>query len=163
MIDQFAIHPKAKTLLTQPFYFDTEEETSPFGNVDGADAFEGFKAWRIDNHKLSPLIFFKQLLQTWEYIGYDYALSNDISIEKYLLENPLGIEMLIGQDSALIALCFGQLMLEGEVNAELLMFTETALQIELNPLVLMAFKEQYQLIRIDMLQQMLALVVSLKN
>jgi uncharacterized protein YfeS len=39
-------HPKAKALLTKDYYWSAIDESGPFGNDDGADAFYSFREWR---------------------------------------------------------------------------------------------------------------------
>ncbi len=149
-----SIHQHVNTLLADEFYFIEAEETSPFGNVDGADAFEAYQVWRTDFPSVSPLVFFNELLFAWEYLPFDYTTVSNDTIAKYLIENPLGIDMLIGQNCALVALSFGQYIIEGHVCSRLVQQTQTAIQIALNPLVLMAYQASYQAKRTHYLQLM---------
>jgi uncharacterized protein YfeS len=149
-----SIHQHVNTLLADEFYFNKTEETSPFGNVDGSDAFDAYQVWQIDFPGVSPLVFFKDLRHAWDYLPFDYTTASNDTIAKYLLENPLGIDMLIGQNCALVALSFGQYIIEGHVCSRLVQQTQIAIETALHPMVMMAYQETYQTKRTTYLQLM---------
>jgi uncharacterized protein YfeS len=64
-------HLNAKSLLTEEFYWSPIDETGPFGSDDGSDSFYQFRQWRVDNKKVSPAIFLKELLEEWGFPSFD--------------------------------------------------------------------------------------------
>ncbi|MFN3404234.1 MAG: hypothetical protein ACK40G_09090 [Cytophagaceae bacterium] len=77
-------HPRAKELFDEDFYWDMEEESSPFGNDDGYEALHGFINWRKKNKNQSPVRYLQHLLASWEYPAFDLRELNPKKIEKFL-------------------------------------------------------------------------------
>lgn len=151
-------HPKAQKLMTDEFYWNPIEETSPFGNDDGHDAFYGFKEWRESHKTESPIIFLKELIKRWNYPTFDLNEMNEANLKKYISSNSLGKITLTGQDNAIISIGFGQFVLEGKIDEDLKMLTKTALKRELLPSIIGMWETDYQKQRIKLLTKMLVTV-----
>ncbi|SIN94259.1 hypothetical protein [Chitinophaga niabensis] len=137
-------HIKARELFTEEFYWSPIEETSPFGNDDGADAFYQFREWRETNQTASPLIFIELLLDTW---GYSRgAAPHDAEVAEYLVaRSKLGI------NNVIIAVGFGQFVLEGKIDKDLLVRTIQSVEKECAPSRLSVFEEEYRVKRLEQL------------
>lgn len=71
-IDWEDFHPRARTILDDPFLWDCGHDFSPNGNDTGADVLEHYREWRQSHRKTgSPRRFFEQLLKEWEGDGMD--------------------------------------------------------------------------------------------
>lgn len=151
-------HPNAQKLMTDEFYWNPIEETSPFGNDDGHDAFYGFKEWRESNKTESPIIFLKELIKRWNYPTFDLNEMNEANLKKYISSNSLGKMTLTGQDNAIIAVGFGQFVLEGKIDEDLKTLTKIALKRELLPSIIGMWETDYQKQRIKLLTKMLVTV-----
>lgn len=168
-------HPKAKELLIEDFYWSSIEESAPFGNDDGSDAFYGFRDWRSKNKNESPIVYLKELINEWGYPSFDWYTMDTTIISNYIKVNntidnsaiqnqipamkehfkemaeregkefnetlfyqtinaatgDMGKTYLLGIDNAVIAVGFGQFILEGTIDKELMKLTKTALEREL--------------------------------
>ena len=112
-------HPRAQELLKEDFFWSPIEETGPFGSDDGSDAFYGFVDWRESNKNASPVTYLKELIiEDWGYPQADWNASDEEKIISSMKGN-IDSRLLIGQDNAIIAVGFGQLVLEGKVDKEL--------------------------------------------
>lgn len=151
-------HPNAQKLMTDEFYWNPIEETSPFGNDDGHDAFYGFKEWRESHKTESPIIYLKELIKRWNYPTFDFYEMNEANLKKYISSNSIGEMALTGQDNAIIAVGFGQFILEGKIDEDLKTLTKTALKRELLPSIIEMWEPDYQKHRIKLLTKMLVTV-----
>jgi len=151
-------HPNAQKLITDEFYWNPIEETSPFGNDDGHDAFYGFKEWRESNKTESPIIYLKELIKEWNYPTFDFYEMNEANLKKYISSNRIGEMALTGHDNAIIAVGFGQFVLEGKIDEDLKTLTKTALKRELLPSIIEMWEPDYQKQRIKLLTKMLVTV-----
>lgn len=68
----------------------------------------------------------------------------------------MGGTYLASQDNAVIAIGFGQFVLEGKIDKDMVELTKTAIQRELLPVLLTRFDEQFQEERKKILSQMLS-------
>jgi uncharacterized protein YfeS len=150
------VHPNAKQLLNEEFYWSPIEETGPFGSDDGSDSFYGFVEWRAENKNESPVIYFKKLVQDWGYPAFDLSITDPSKIEQIL--NTMDSRMLIGQDNAIIAIGFGQFVLEGKIDNDIKDLTKTAIKRELTNSLLNQFRDDYRETRKIQLKKMLAAV-----
>ena len=149
-------NPKAKELLTEDFYWSPIIETGPFGNDDGSDAFYGFLDWRKSNPTTSPTSFISQLISEWGYQTIDYNELNQDVLRKHIQSNNLGSRTLVGQDQAIIAVGFGQFVLEGKIEKDLKGLTRNAIKRELLPILVNEWDEKDRMTRTKRLNIMLA-------
>lgn len=151
-------HPKAKQIMKEEFYWSPIEESGPFGSDDGSDAFYGFREWRQNNKTISPLVYLKELIKEWNYPPFDLNEMNEENIKKYIASSQLGARTLTGQDNAIIAVGFGQFVLEGKIDEDIKSLTKTALNRELLPFVIEMWDKKYQKNRAEQLTKMLSAV-----
>jgi uncharacterized protein YfeS len=151
-------HPKARKLMTEDFYWSPIEETGPFGNDDGADAFYRFKDWRKLNPQKSPVHFFHELIEIWGYPPFDYASQDVKYLENYMSASSIGDMTLIGQDNAIISIGFGQFIMEGRIDSDIMKMTQIAIKREMMPVMLSKFGDDYIGTRKDQLNKMLKVV-----
>jgi uncharacterized protein YfeS len=149
-------HPNAKNLLTEEFYWSPIEETGPFGSDDGSDCFYGFVKWRLENNGESPVTYLKEVIQEWGYPTFDLNLTDDESIKQLL--NGMDSGVLIGQDNAVIAVGFGQFVLEGKIDDDIRDLTIKAIKRELVTDLLSEFRSDYRVTRKGQLEKMLAVL-----
>ncbi|MEO7992090.1 MAG: hypothetical protein ABI663_21235 [Chryseolinea sp.] len=158
MMDDFELtpekaHPKAKALLTEEFYWSPIDETGPFGSDDGSDSFYQFRQWRVDNKKVSPATFLKELLDEWGFPSFDIGKTD---VKELLTKVDAG--MIIVQDNAIIAIGFGQFVLEGKIDNDIKDLTKKAIQREMADELLVHFRSDYRQVRKDQLTRMLVVV-----
>jgi uncharacterized protein YfeS len=198
-------HPNAKKSLIDDFYWSTIDESGPFGNDVGSDAFYEFRQWRTSNQKISPTIFLKELTRSWDFPPFDldemdtikikqYALANtrtdDSDLEKYIpamLEHfksrtdssnkqldetqlreimamtsrNMGVTYLSGINNAIIAVGFGQLVIEGRIDNDLILLVKKAIQRERMPLIIDGWEGKNKNVRVNHLTKMLKVLETL--
>lgn len=127
-------HPNAAQILTDEFFWDCMDENSPFGNDTGADALKFFREWRAAHTRANPLEFLGKILREvfevpdahWNVVELDQvrALLNDSEYD------------LSVRDDTVIAVAFGQIVLEGRVETEIKRRALLALQRQSLPAVI---------------------------
>ena len=144
-------HPKAQEILIEEFYWDPTEEAAPFGSDDGNDAFYGFLAWRKENREEKPFQYVQELIDEWGFDNAHYQETNSERIEALVKEGEYGF---FSRDNVLIAVCFGQLVLEGEIDTELKELALIALERQKHPAAMNAFRDDYHPRRREILDKM---------
>lgn len=143
-LSQETAHPAAKELFKEDFYWSPIEETSPFGSDDGSDAFYQFREWREANKMASPFIFIEMLLDRW---GYSRGPApHDAEVAEYLAERSV-----LGTNNVIIAVGFGQFVLEGTIDKKLHARTIKSVEEECTPSRLSVFAEDYRSTRLEQL------------
>ena len=140
-LDPENAHPKARSVLTDEFFWDCTDEDSPFGNDTGADTLDFFREWRQDHPRGNPLRLLRQLLRDWEAADEHWGASDTTEVSRLIQEDRFSFET---RDDAIIALAFGQLVLEGRVDAEVKNRALTALRRQGLPSALDRWPSQYQ-------------------
>lgn len=145
------IHPKARKLMNEEFFWDVTEESSPFGNDDGADASYTFEEWRPTHKTTSALQCFRNIVEEWEVSAFDWTELNELKLANEF-NNGVGFDHVLTTDNLLIAVGFAQFVMEGEVDDELHALMRNALQRQLLPVCLDPWEEhkngrQYNLSR----------------
>lgn len=110
-------HPKAAQILTDEFFWDCTDANSPFGNDIGADTLAFFRAWREAQPRSNPVELLGRILG--EAFGVADAHWNVVEpdqVREMLIESEDDMSV---RDDAVIALAFGQLVLEGAVETEI--------------------------------------------
>ena len=149
-------HPNAKKLLTEDFYWSPIEETGPFGSDDGSDCFYGFVEWRAENKNESPVTYLKALIDEWGYPTFDLNATDSQKVKQLL--STMDSRMLIGQDNAVVAIGFGQFVLEGKIDNDIRDLTKKAIKRELTTDLLNQFQAEYRETRKVQLEKMLTVV-----
>jgi uncharacterized protein YfeS len=160
-LDEFELtpeeaYPKAKALLTEEFYWSAIDETGPFGSDDGSDSFFEFRKWRIDNRKESPVTFLKVMLDGWGFPSFDMDKTDDKQVKELVTQ--IDARMIIAQDNAVIAIGFGQFVLEGKIDVGIKDLTKNAIKREMTDVLLVHFISEYRSVRKAQLNEMLITV-----
>jgi uncharacterized protein YfeS len=108
-------HPNAAGLLTDEFYWDEADDNSPFGNDTGADTFGDFREWREEHPAENPIKFLDKLLGEWDVTNDSWDVTDANEVQRLLGQDDFSFRL---RDKAIIALAFGQLVIEGKVDAE---------------------------------------------
>ncbi len=122
-------HKRFSNLLVQDFYYNHNDEFSPFGTDDGLETLLALQDWIEKNGQLADAREFleKHLTENWG-VDASHLLESDYNkIINISMHNPVEIPSV---DAAVIATTFGQLRLEGKINPELLELGEIALNRE---------------------------------
>jgi uncharacterized protein YfeS len=151
-------HINAKALMNEDFYFNPIDETSPFGNDDGSDAYAGFVTWRQSNKNTNPKEYLNELLDSWNYPKYDLNETDYQKLLPVLKQNEMSIIFMTGTDASIIAIAFGQLYLEGIVEKEFKELAKTAIKRELISEILNRWGDKYKNERGEKLKKMLAVL-----
>ncbi|MCX2745579.1 hypothetical protein OO013_16985 [Mangrovivirga sp. M17] len=157
------VHPKAKNILDEDFYFSSVDETGPFGSDDAADTYIGLILWRKNNRNINPEKYLYKHLSEWGYPSFDLLETDIEKLQPYLSQSNMHFRYLLGTDQAILAIAFGQLYLEGEIDSEMLTLAEKALQRHLTPVMLSIWPEDYQIERKNKLLKMKKVIDKLKN
>ncbi|MBK8039960.1 MAG: hypothetical protein IPK22_22940 [Verrucomicrobiaceae bacterium] len=98
-IDWQDFHPKAKSILDDPFFWDCTNAFSPNGNDTGADLLEGYRERLKKNKEGHSAKFIEALAKRWGYNG-----CTDMDEET--------------RDEADVALAFADIKLRGRCDAQ---------------------------------------------
>jgi uncharacterized protein YfeS len=138
------IHPRVKQLLTEDFFWSFTNESSPFGNDDGYDAFLSFKEWRKNNKNTDPTIFLNDLIVNWGYTAFDLEVEEEDQIKEFISLSQLHERTLTGQNSATIAVGFGQFIIEGKIDKSIKSLVKEAIKREQLPVLLDKWPEEFK-------------------
>ena len=151
-------HPNAKLLLTDSFYFNTMDETAPFGNRDGADSYLAFNEWRYTHKNSDPKEFLSEQINDLGYPKFDINETDIQKLTPYLQQHEFGSRLLSGTDATIVAIAFGQLYLEGTIDNGFKEIAKTSITRQLLPELLAIWGEPYQTERKAKLTKMLAVL-----
>ena len=108
-------HPKVAELLTDDFYWSQADDNSPLGNDTGADTFLDFREWREEHPTANPIEFLDKLLGEWQATNDFWNVTDAAEVQKLWEQDEFSLTQ---RDEAIIALVFGQFVLEGKIDAE---------------------------------------------
>lgn len=151
-------HPNAKRLMNEHFFWSPIDETAPFGNDDGADAYADYTAWRKTHKKGHSIDFLQEEVAGWGYPAFDLRETDFDKLQPYLKQNSLGNRCMYGTDAAVIAVAFGQLYLEGTIDNDFKELARLSIKRELIPEILDSWGETYKVTRARQLRKMLAVL-----
>jgi hypothetical protein len=77
-------HTEAKNLLVDDFFWSRTEETAPFGNGFGSDAFNRFSIRRSVHENEGVIGFLNILLETLNYPAFNLQETSSSKVEKYI-------------------------------------------------------------------------------
>jgi uncharacterized protein YfeS len=126
-------HPNAARILADQFYWDCVDDNSPFGNDTGADTLESLREWREEHPQSNPVRFLKQLLKEWEVTDDYWDVTDPVDVQRLLDADEFSFST---RDEAVIALAFGQLILEGKVEPEIKRRALSALERQSQPAII---------------------------
>ena len=151
-------HVKAKALMNEDFYFSPIDETSPFGNDDGADTYASFKIWRVAHPKDDPADFLFAQINEWGYPKFDISETDINKLMPYLKDSDLGSRYMSGIDAAIISIAFGQFYLEGTITKSFKEKAIVAIKRQLISEILSLWGNTYKTERESKLNKMLAVL-----
>jgi uncharacterized protein YfeS len=143
-------HPTAARILTDEFYWDCVDEDSPFGNDNGADTLAFFREWREEHPMSDPVEFLNELLERWEATNDYWDVVEPAEVQKLLEEDEFGFST---RDDTVIAVAFGQLVLEGKIESEIKRRALLAIERQSLPAVSDGWRE-YAAERVERLKKM---------
>ena len=126
----------AKNLMKEEVFFNPADENGPFGSDIGILAWEAFAAWRRFNPHTDPVEYIDIAIDRLGYPSFDLEESDLQLLHPYLTRNSLGARYILDIDSAILAIAFGQLYLEGRMSPELWKKADCALHRQLDPAML---------------------------
>jgi uncharacterized protein YfeS len=144
--------------MKDEFYWSPVEETAPFGNDDGSDAFAGFAYWRQANKTKNPTAFLTEQIDYWGYPGFDLYETNFSKLQPYLEKSSLGARFMSGIDAAIVSIAFGQLYLEGTIDNHFKELAQISIERQLIPDILNLWDDTYRATRATQLKKMLAVL-----
>lgn len=114
--DKKEVNPIALEKLKENFFWDAGDENSPFGNDWGWETLYSFKDWRLENNKTNPLVFLEQILSRMGVENCNWNLLNEQEIQKELENDKANLNT---RDEVIIALAFGQILLDGKIDEDI--------------------------------------------
>ena len=148
-------HPKARAALADDYFWDCTDDNSPFGNDTGADTLAFFREWRRDHPRGKPLRFLSRLLRDWEATDDHWEVTDPAEVGRLAADDRFSFD---ARDDALIALAFGQVVLEGRVEPEVKVRALTALHRQSLPAALERWPDEYHAERRNRLAAMVAIL-----
>ena len=79
-IDWDLYHVAARTILDDPFYWETANDITPHGNDTGADLLEDYLAWEKRNKGKPPLAFLDRELKKWAVEPIDWTITVESAV-----------------------------------------------------------------------------------
>jgi uncharacterized protein YfeS len=119
-------HPRARQLMADSMFWDIGNEVAPFGNDTGNDVLHDFYRWRKSHQTAQPLDFLSKAVRDAGVDDADWEVTDDISIRRVIANDDDRAAMFV-RDESVIALAFGQLVLEGAIDDQLRRRAELAL------------------------------------
>ncbi|WP_413862327.1 hypothetical protein [Methanobrevibacter sp. UBA417] len=151
--------PKAIEIADYEFFWDCVDQLAPFGSDEGYMAFVELCDWREDNPNAPLIECFNWILNSWDLNLEDYneEILEDSNITKIIKDKSFD-EDLIMLDVTIIATAFGQLILEGKIDADVKNIVQLAVLRQMNHLVLdefLGYNEEWKYDRYKYLQILL--------
>ena len=109
-------HPNAARLLTESFYWDVDDENSPFGNDRGAEVLEAYRAAIDADAQPDSAELLAELLEQWDV---DRAFAEGIPDEELAYRLEREHFHILAYDDAVVALAFAELVFLGNASAEM--------------------------------------------
>ncbi|MEM7084211.1 MAG: molybdate metabolism regulator [Pseudomonadota bacterium] len=131
-------HPRARELMTEPFFWDCVDEMAPFGSDEGAESYYEFRNWRLDRPD-RPLTECFNWILAGQLEQYNDSLCSDEQVVQDL-KNPGAAFMadsydMFTLDVTIIATALSQLMDEGKIDSSAKPYVQVALTRQKNPAV----------------------------
>src|SRR5690242_9614237 len=108
-------HPRARQLLTEPFFWSIADDGAPLGNDTGADTLAFYRRWRADHPNRRTQDFVRDILASWEVENADWLLLDEALLRDALEADQFSV---LTRDDFMIALAFAQLVLDGKVDSQ---------------------------------------------
>lgn len=152
-------NPRAVEIADYEFFWDCVDQLAPFGYDEGYMAFAELCDWKNDNPGVPLINCFEWILSCWylHLTDYNDSIIEDVNILKIIKDMNFD-EDLIMLDVTIIATGFGQLILDGKIDAEVKDIVQLAILRQGNHLVLdefLGYNEEWKYDRYKYLQILL--------
>ena len=108
-------HPRARTALTDAFFWDASDPCGPFGDETGLDVLEALRDFRDEEPEGSPIPLLGALLERWEIADEGWDVVDPGEVQALGEADELG---LLTRDEAILALAFSELIVSGRIDPE---------------------------------------------
>ena len=95
-------HPDAQKLMKEDFLWSLIDESGPFGSDDGWEAAHGFHEWRKTNASVSPVVYLKELIESWKFPPIAWDELDTAKIKVYISTSVQMDESIIAQRVAML-------------------------------------------------------------
>jgi uncharacterized protein YfeS len=95
-------HPAAKELMKEEFYWSPIDESGPFGSDAGSDAAYGFQKWRKEFPTTAPILYLRELIESWNFPPFDWSELDTAKIKLYMSAAAHPDESLLAQEIAVL-------------------------------------------------------------
>ena len=152
-------HPRAIHLANYEFFWNILDELGPFGTEEAYLAFCELCDWLIDNPKTPIIECFRWILASWdiELEDFDDRIIENENILKMIYDLDFHEELMM-LDFTIISTGFGQLILQGKIDADVKNIVQLSILRQMNSYVLdayLGFNEQWKYERYLYLQKLL--------
>jgi uncharacterized protein YfeS len=130
-------HPNAQEIMSENLYWEMEAG-SPFSAFEGGQIFHTFHQWHKANPEQGGSVYLDDLIESWGYQKFDMTKANADEVSALMTKVPTNI--IRDTDTAIIAIGFGQLVLDGKMDGGMKKLTELAIQRQLAPAMLVTYK-----------------------
>jgi uncharacterized protein YfeS len=149
-------HFRARAALTDAFFWDASDDTSPFGSETGRDVLEALRDFRDEHPRDSPVLLLDELLVRWEVVNDHWEVIGADEVQAIGEDDEYS---LLTRDEAVIALAFAQIIVEGQIDPEVRRRAVLALKRQSLPALLHAWGER-RLLRAARVERMANVLVA---
>jgi uncharacterized protein YfeS len=110
-IDWRVFHPDARSILDDPFFWESSNDFAPNGNDTGADLLADYRKWLLRNPAGDPMTFFRELIRKWGF-----------------LPNPSSDDGRTVTDEAAVALAFADFKLRADCSPSVAALARAAIR-----------------------------------
>lgn len=108
-------HPDAAEVLDEPWYWDTRDENSPFGNEIAQEALARYRDAYEEDPQIEGAEFLAELLEGWDV---DRDLAEGVPEEELAAALEREHFHILTWDDAAVAVAFAEVVFRGTVSAE---------------------------------------------
>ena len=149
-------HFRARAALTDAFFWDAADDTSPFGTETGRDVLEALRDFRDEHPKDSPIKLLDELLARWEVKNDHWDAVEADEVQEIGEDDEYS---LLTRDETVIALAFAQIIVEGQMDPEVRRRAVFALKRQSLPALLHGWGER-RILRAERVERMVTVLVS---
>lgn len=108
--------PYGAYFLKDEFYWSVTNALAPFGSDNGWDTLFYFYPWRRSYPRGNPVAFLNRFLKSWQVKNTGWEIVDAERALQLLKEDEFSFE---SRDDVVLAVAFGQILLEGKVHPEI--------------------------------------------